>query len=276
MKKLLTLVVLCGLVPAASAVDVFGTDIGVTAEVEFMSRYIWRGYNRMGSSPVWTPSVDFDLGGGFGASLAAYYANNAGQVDNTEYQYTLYYGGSALEGDVWKTDYVAGWRYYDLIDTSSKGSRNTGRQDLQELFVELEMPQLVGAGIVPRLSTYYVWQARSGFNPAAADAGFEKFGYGWIFMGGFDYNFDIPELPEAPMTFSWDIAYNEGTGPGVDQDWSHMTWGLKSEIACPMTGGTITPQVYFQNTFESSLNTDHSGPTNRDYLYCGISYSIGF
>lgn len=265
MKKILALVVLCGLVPAASAVDVFGTDVGVTVDVEFMSRYIWRGYNQMGSSPVWRPGVDLDLGGGFGASLLASYANNAGHVNDTEYQWTLYYGGSVMEGDAWKTDYTTGWRYYQYIDGPQKGGIGSPAH-MQELFVEMEMPQLVGAGVVPRIGTYYTWQSRSGAYPQTPE---DKFGSAWFFVPGFDYNLSIPELPEFPMTFSWDITY--ATGFYGDNEWSHMTWGLKSDIDCPMTGGKIVPQLYFQNTFDASMNE-----TGRDYLYCGLAYSLSF
>lgn len=267
MKKALVLLLLCGLVPAASAVDFGGTEIDVTADVTFMSRYIWRGYNLMGSSPVWQPSVDFDLGGGLGFEIWAAYANNAGHVNATEYNYTLYYGGSVLEGDAWKTDYTAGYRYFHYVDSPQRGgqdaSGNVSPAHAQELFLELEMPQLVGGGVTPRIDTYYIWQSRSG-----ARAG-NDFGYAWFFVPGFDYNFTVPDMPELPMTFSWDITY--ATGYDNSQEWTHMTWGLASEMDCPMTNGKIVPQLYFQNTFDRTMNN-----TSRDYLYCGLSYSLNF
>jgi hypothetical protein len=36
-----------------------------------------------------------------------------------------------------------------------------------------------------------------------------------------------------------------------------------------MTGATITPAVYFQNSFESSVN-------NEDELFAGLSYTLKF
>ncbi len=265
MKKMLAMVVLCGLVPAASAVDVFGTDVGVTVDVEYMSRYIWRGYNKMGSSPVWKPSVDFDLGGGFGANLLAAYGHNAGTVNATEYQYTLYYGGSVLEGDCLKTDYTLGWRYYDLIDMPSKGV------DYQEVFLEMDMPNLVGAGLVPHVNYYYLWQARSG-RSTAPDGTPLSFASGSIVQVGADYNFTLNEVPDVPMTFSWDIVYNDGVvDKSVINGWTHMLWGLKADMQCPLTGGTLTPAVYFQNMFTRTLNDN-----KKDYLFCGLTYSLGF
>lgn len=271
---LTAMVVLCGLVPTASAMDVFGTDVGVTADLTFMSRYIWRGFNRMGSSPVWQPGVDFNLGNGYGASILASYAHNGGHVNATEYQYSLYYGCSVLDGEIWKTDYRLGWRYYDYIDMPTKGV------DFQELFLEMKMPDLIGSGLVPHINYYYLWQARSGrstgspFIDNIGNLGLNnwKVKSGSIVQTGFDYNFTLEDIPDMPLTFSWDIVYNDGAGhPLVTHDWTHMLWGLKTDIQCPMTGGKLTPAIYFQNTFTRTLNL-----TQKDYLFCGITYSLNF
>ncbi|NLW83185.1 MAG: hypothetical protein GXY41_02090 [Phycisphaerae bacterium] len=264
-KTLVVLAVLCGLVPAVQAADVAGTDVGITADLTFMSRYIWHGINKMGSSPVWQPSVDFDLGGGIGANLMASYANNSGHVNETEYAYTLYYGGSILE-NCFKTDYTLGWRYYDFIDMPSKGV------DVQEVFVEMDMPQLLVGGLVPHINYYYVWQARSGRSTTDSLGDPLTVKSGSIVAVGFDYNFSIPEVPEAPMTFSWDIVYNDGAGPmDMKHDWTHMVWGLKAKMQCPLTGGAITPQLYYQNTLVDSVFAP-----KKDFLYGGISYSLKF
>ena len=133
---------------------------------------------------------------------------------------------------------------------------------MQEGFVAIAMPQIIGGGIVPHAAYFQMWKARSG--------GGVNFPSGSIFLTGFDYNFALPEIAELPMTFSWDIVYNDGVGyDGVDHDWSHMLWGLKTQIACPVTGGKITPAVYFQNSFEKTVNT-------QDELFAGLSYSLSF
>ena len=262
MKKLLALVVLCGLAPAAKAVDLAGTEVGITVDATFVSKYIWRGFDKLDDKAAWQPSVNFDLGGGFNFNVWASYPGGAGnsdavgsRVDRTEYDYTLSYNGSVLD-DCFKTDYTVGWRYYDFIDTKSTNS------DMQEGFVAIAMPQIIGGGIVPHAAYFQMWKARSG--------GGVNFPSGSIFLTGFDYNFALPEIAELPMTFSWDIVYNDGVGyDGVDHDWSHMLWGLKTQIACPVTGGKITPAVYFQNSFEKTVNT-------QDELFAGLSYSLSF
>lgn len=269
MKKLLTLVVLCGLAPAAQAVDIAGTEIGITVDATFMSKYIWRGFDKFDDKAAWQPSVDFDLGNGFGANIWASYPGGAGnsqlvgsRVDATEFDYTLYYGNSVMD-DCFKTDYTVGWRYYDFIDRPSKANINTGSAgDAQELFLEFAMPQLIGNGFVPRGAIYHMWKARSG--------GGVSFPTGEIYVMGLDYNWTFQQAPELPMTLSWDIVYNDGVGSSsVDHDWSHMLWGLKTNFKCPATGGKITPAVYFQNSFEKTVNT-------QDELFAGISYSLSF
>lgn len=234
-----TLIALLSVVPTVNAVNFTDTEIGVTADVTFVSRYIWRGFNLFGSSPAWQPSVDIDLGGGFGANIWASYAHNAGHVDATEYDYTLYYGQTAFEGEVFKTDYVIGWRYFDYIDTASENA------DMQELFLEMQMPQLIGGGLVPKINYYYLWKARSG-GPTSIQGGS-------MVDVGIDYGFTLNELPEVPLTFSWNLGYNDGvfstrdraTGipANVINGWTHMLWGLTAEVTCPMTGGTLTPAI---------------------------------
>lgn len=262
MRKALVLLVLCGLVPTVQAVDFAGTDVGVTVDVTFMSKYIWRGFEKFNNKAAWQPSVDLNLGGGFHANVWAAYPGSSGAVDQTEYNYTLYYVGSAMD-DCYKTDYAIGWRYYDFIDRPSKGSvSNEVGPDAQEFFLEFEMPQLLTGGFVPHGAIYHMWKARSG--------GGVSYPTGQIFLMGFDYNFTLQDAPDFPMTFSWDIVYNDGVGAStVDHDWSHMLWGLKTQFACPMTGAKVTPAVYFQNSFDSSVN-------EKDHLFAGLSYSLSF
>lgn len=262
MKKLLVLaVVLCGVLPAVQAADVAGTDVGVTLDVTFMTKYIWRGFDLYDDKAAWQPSVDLDFGNGFGANVWASYAGASGSVDGTEYNYTLYYRNSIME-DCYKTDYKVGWRYYDFIDGPSRGVTNVIGPDAQELFLEFAMPQLVGNGFTPHGAIYHMWKARSG--------GGVTYPTGQIYVMGFNYDWKFDQAPDLPMTFSWDIVYNDGVGSSaVDHDWSHMLWGLKTNFKCPMTGATVTPALYFQNSFESSVNT-------QDELFAGLSYALKF
>ena len=107
-----------------------------------------------------------------------------------------------------------------------------------------------------------MWSARHG--GAAAHNG------GPIHDLGFDYNWNLKCLPDLPLKFTADAVYNDGTGgPNVDHDWSHLLWGLSTHFKCPLTGATITPGIWFQNSMDKSVN-------NEDELWGGLSYTLMF
>ena len=257
MKKLLVMIVLMGVVSTATALDIAGEPVDVTADVTYTSKYIWRGFALFGSQGAVQPSIDFALQNGLSFNVWASYATSSGYVDATEYDYTIAYSNTILE-DCYQTDYTVGWRYYDFIDTASDN------YDMQELFAEIAMPNLVGHGITPHAAYYQMWNAKSGSNNMGLASGA-------IFVLGASYDFTLEQAPELPLTFTWDVVYNDGTGfQTVDHDWSHQIFGLSTSIDCPMTGGTITPAVYYQDCWESTVNN------NAEELFASISYSLTF
>ncbi|MEJ5259139.1 MAG: TorF family putative porin [Anaerohalosphaeraceae bacterium] len=255
MKNTMVVLVLCAVAATAGA-----QEWKTTVDLSYTSRYIWRGYDILDNAGAFQPSIDLSHENGLGATIWMSYPERGGWTNNladsrvnlTEYDYTLYYKGKALAGDAWETNYKLGWRYYDYIDTYTKA------WDKQEIFVEAEMPKLLDNGVVPHLAVYQLWPARSKASSNIKDAS------GTIYLMGFDYN-----LPtDLPLTFSWDIVFNGGA-MNSDHDWSHMVWGLKSQFKCPMTGAKIVPAVYFQNSFEDSVN-------KSDEYWGTISYSFAF
>jgi len=253
MKKMMVVLVLCAMAAAASA-----QEWKTTVDLSYTSRYIWRGYDILDNAGAFQPSIDFSHESGLGASIWMSYPERGGwtndlmdsRVNLTEYDYTVYYKGKALGGDCWETDYKLGWRYFDCIDTYTKA------WDMQEVFVEAEMPKLTGNEVVPHVAVYQLWPARSKSDIKDAS--------GTIYLMGFNYN-----LPtDLPLTFSWDLVFNDGAMYS-DHDWSHMVWGLKSQFKCPMTGAKIVPAVYFQNSFEDTVN-------KNDEYWGTISYSFAF
>ena len=255
-KVLVVMVVLCGLAGIVNAAELAGTQASVTADVTYTTKYMWRGFNLFNADSAIQPSIDVALENGLSFNVWASYANGGGNVNGTEYDYTIAYGNSLNEGSSMQTDYSIGWRYYDYIDQPSTAA------DMQEVFVEIAMPELVGGGMTPHAAYYQMWEAKS--DSAISGAG------GAIFVMGFNYDFDLESAPELPMTFSWDLVYNDGTGgTTVDHDWSHMVWGLSTSMTCPATGATLTPAIYYQNTFDKSVN-------NGDELWASLSYSLGF
>ncbi|MCD6175025.1 MAG: hypothetical protein J7K65_04565 [Planctomycetes bacterium] len=252
----------------AQAID----GVTTTVDVTYVTKYIWRGFNIYGSHGAIQPSVDFALENGFSANVWMSYPVGSGENDAgasindelTEFDYTLAYSNAVLE-DVYQTNYKVGWRYYDFTKTSTKEA------DMQEVFAEVSMPNIVGNGFTPRAAWYQMWNSKSGGANSGAAGG--------IFAVGFAYDFGFDQAPEVPLTFSWDIVYNDGTGGqtvapkyqgnGVDHDWSHMVFGLSTALDVPSIGGKLVPAIYWQSSFEDTVN-------ENDELWAGISYSLSF
>jgi uncharacterized protein (TIGR02001 family) len=231
MKKLLVgMVVLLSVVGFVNAEETAEAGpiiegVTTTVDVTYTSKYMWRGFNVYGSHGAIQPSVDFALENGFSANVwmsmpVGSGENDAGGSINdqlTEFDYTLAYSNSILE-DALQTNYSVGWRYYDFTKTSTKDN------DMQEVFVEFAMPNLVGNGFTPRGAWYQMWNSKSG---------------------------------------------GANSGAGGSHDWSHMVFGLSTAIDCPVTSGKIVPAVYWQNSFEDTVN-------NSDELWAGISFTMEF
>ena len=254
--------------PAASAIE--GVDI--TVDTTFVTKYIWRGFNVYGSHGAMQPSVDFDFGNGFSANLWMSHPIGSGENDAgtpindlDEMDYTLAYSNSIME-DVYATNYKVGWRYYDFYDTDRPSADN----NMQEFFLEFSMPNIVGNGLTPRGAWYQMWNnAGGGANSGAG---------GSIFSLGFGYDFTLEQAPELPMNVSWDIVYNGGAGAPTEagyavgdvvHDWSHQVFGLSTVLDCPGTDAKIVPAIYWQNSFEDSVN-------DSDELWAGISFALNF
>ncbi|MHC4552372.1 MAG: hypothetical protein ACYSUT_06350 [Planctomycetota bacterium] len=253
-KVLVAMAVICGLVGTVNAVEIAGTEAAITVDATYVTKYIWRGYNVLGADSAFQPSVDLAVGN-LSFNVWASYANGSGHVDATEYNYAVAYALSVAEDSAAKTDLSIGYRYYDFIKISSKTA------DMQEIFVEAAMPELVGGGVTPRIAWYQMWEGDDGSNGVDKTAGA-------IFDLGVDYDFTLEQAPELPMTASWDVVYNDGVG-GVDHDWSHMVFGLATAYECEKTGGTFTPGIYYQCSWEDDINTS-------DELWAALSYSLTF
>jgi len=181
-------------------------------------------------------------------------AGTTSTVDAEEWDYTLTYANSVLEGESYKTNYALGWVYYDYPDMASK----TG--DMQELHLALSWPDICPAGVVPSYTAICMWPAKGG--GAARDNG------GFIHVFGLGYGLDVAELPN-PVSLGCAAVYNDGTvDRTVAHDWSHILWSASTSFDCPM-GGTITPALYYQTSMEDTVNTE-------DELWVGVSYGLSF
>jgi len=266
MKNLVVFALLGALATVAVAAD----QLTTTVDVGWYSQYMWRGFDLMDDKAVVTPSVNFDFGNGFNFNVWSAQPGASGgdgfsTVNATNFQYTPYYKNTIWEDGCLMTNYVIGYRFYDYTDMASNDA------DLQEMFIELAWPNLIGNGFTPRYAYYHMWNSEG--------SGMVRKFSGPIHDLGLDYAWTFEQAPELPMKFSWDIVYNDGTGSvvndttgayivgPVDHDWSHMVWGLSTSIQA--LGGKITPGIWYQNSMEDTVNTE-------DELWGGISYSISF
>ena len=271
MKKkgiLLTVVILLSVGGLTQAQD----ELGVTVDVTWVSKYIWRGFDRLDDKVAFQPSINLDLyDTGLSFNLWSSHAGSSAEggsistVDAEEWRYALTYTDSVLDGETYKTDWSVSWVYYDFPDMASEDA------DAQEFNLALSWPDICPAGVVPRYTLIRMWPAQGGGDASAMG--------GFIHAFGFGYDFTVPELlpdvPEQTLSFTWDIIYNDGTGSGigafsasdVDHDWSHMLWGLSTAIECGP--GTFTPAVYYQTSMDDSVN-------DEDEFWVGLSYTVSF
>ena len=256
---LLSVVLLSSVAGLAQADE---TELGVTLDTTYVSKYIWHGFNFYGhDDSAIQPSVDVDLWGtGFGVIFWSSWATNSGTRNIEEYDYILYYGNSVFEDTPYATDYTVNWLYFDFYDTPTKGS------DLQEFAAQLSWPDLLPAGIVPSYYIGKLWPAKSG------SAALKHIG-GWVHELGLGYDWALPgigpETPEQVVSLMANVAYNDGYGAtGADHDWSHATVGASTsfEVAENLN---FTPAVYYQISMDDSVNRD-------DELWTGLSLTYGF
>jgi hypothetical protein len=245
--------------PAQPVATVQENPMVWTLDATYVTKYIWRGFDMLDDKAAFQPSANLALENGLNFNVWSSWAGaskNDGDistVDKTQFNYTVSYKNNFGE-DCGMTQYNVGWRYYDFTKIDSE------RADMQEGFIELAWPNIIGNGFVPRYAYYYMWGARSGGE--AAQNG------GPIHDLGIDYNWTFESMPELPMKFSVDAVYNDGTGASdVDHDWSHILWGLSTKF--DLAGGKVTPALWYQTSMEDTVN-------ENDEFWGGLSYALTF
>ncbi len=269
MKKLLILAVL-----AMSPVMLFaqrdsgGSSAGLTGSIDmtYQTRYIWRGFDVFqNNDPAWqlTANLDF-FDTGFGLNVVGHGATQSGHVDEQRWDYNLYYGNVLLPEDVWQTNYRIGFVRYNYPRLPEK------HQDLHELHGVLSMPNITGVkGLVPSYAAVKMYPAFSGSPGANGNTS------GWLHIGMLDYTFAVPgvtpDVPEQVFKIHSEIVYNDGVSPfnrKVNCDWSHAVIGISTDIDLGY-GLAITPGVYYQDTWESTVNTE-----NETWGTIGLRYGF--
>ncbi len=279
MKKgmiVVTVMMLFSMAGVGHAVETEYGELGIDVDVTWVSKYIFRGIDKLDDKAAFQPSINLDLfDTGLSFNVWSSFAGSSrgggkkisSTVDAEEWRYALTYGNSVFDGEQYKTDYAVSWVYYDYPDMAS------WQGDTQEFNVALSWPELCSAGVVPSYTVIMSWPTHGGSRtPGKGGVGGNRDTAGFIHVFGLGYDLTVPGIlpdnPEQVLSLSAAAVYNDGTyGAGIDHDWSHILWGVSTSIELPY--GSLTPAVYYQNSMEDSVN-------NQDEFWVGISYGFSF
>jgi len=270
---LLTAAILLGAVAFAQAQQ---DELHGAVDVAYQSKLVWRGFNIFGSQPAAQAGVDLDLfGTGFGFNVTGHVPLKGGYVNNERWDYTLCYGNKMLEEQQYETTYRLAWAYYNYPDNPSDGSATAPNAALQEVSAVLSWPKICPAGFVPSYAIVKLWPSESGsFSGTRSASGGSASGWLHIFM--LDYALTIqgllPETPEQVLDFHGELVFNDGfgwAGQNVDNDWSHMLLGVSTDFDLGYNL-TLTPGIYEQVAFESTVNRDK----DQVWATLGLKYTF--
>ena len=262
---LVTAMMLLGMAGTAFALETDYGELGIDLDATWVSKYLFRGIDKLDDKAAFQPSINFDLfGSGFSAYVwssfagASKHGGSTSTVDAEEWRYAITYADSLFYGETYATNYAVSYVYYDYPDAA------TWDKDMQEINLTLALPDICPFGVVPSYTGIYTWPSKGGHGNRA-DGGF-------IHVFGLGYDMTVPgflqDNPEQVLSFRAAAVYNDGTyGAGVDHDWSHIVWGVTTSI--DFGPGTLTPGLYYQTSMDDSVNTE-------DEFWTGISYGLSF
>ena len=245
-------------------------ELSGSANLTFLSSYIWRGYDwYRNNGPAVQLGMDLNFyDTGFGLSIvntrALKSGNGFGNISHQNLEridLTLSYNNNLFEGQQYATDYKLGWVYYNFPDSSSN------YMDMQELFLSLSWPEMCPRGIVPSYTIVCLWpsESNSWIDTQTGGAG------GWLHIVGVGYDWTIPgfvpETPEQILHLSADLVYNDGVF-GADHDWSHGTLGVSTMFNI-VENLTLTPGLYYQVSMDDSVNDK-----DEFWVSLGLSYKF--
>lgn len=231
------------------------TWLGIDASLEVGSNHIWHGYdlnshivegapanpsNRLildGGKPTWywAPMLDATVGGtSFHANIQGFL--HAGEwEERNSFNYMFYW--DQLYQEFFQLRF--GYNYYDFQHEKADWA------NFHEAFAGVVLPAFP---LRPSYHIFHDWYDSDIFDNGAGN--FHVFG--------------LSEALPAPLlitpncyqefTLSWDLWFNDGFN-GADSDWSHSTLGIETDIPLGC-GATLTPGVYYQSSFEESVNNN--------------------
>jgi len=101
---------------AAAPVDVEESkDLGLTADMTLVTKYIWRGYDLFDDHGAYQPSINWDiLDTGFSVNVWGSFPFGSGNENFKELDCTIAYGTSLFEDEIYAMDLGVNYIYYDF------------------------------------------------------------------------------------------------------------------------------------------------------------------
>lgn len=245
------------LLSAIGAVQAQDTGLHGALDVTYSSKYIWRGFDVFPDKSAIHPSIDLDLfGTGFGVSAIGHRANSSGHELNERWDYSLYYQNRMFVDQVYAMNYRLAYVYYNYPDRSAHDTSDS--LDLQEVYGVFSFPEVLGIkGLVPSYVLVKLWPSNSGSLVGAnSPGGGSASGFAHIFM--LDYGWQVDLGGPRTINLHAEAVYNDGVSPNgatnVDNDWSNAVFGASTVFALS-SNLSLTPGVYYQSSWEDTVNT---------------------
>jgi len=235
------------------------SKLGVTVDVTYVSRYIWRGFDTYPNNhSAIQPSIDIDFyGSGFCMNVWWSRANGSGFESSEEIDYTLYYCNSLFKDESYATEYTIGWIYYSYPHQPPRAA------NMQEVYTTFSWPNICPAGLVPSYTIVSTW-------PAESESDISDYA-GWLHIFGLCYDLNVPgflsEAKERILHLSAQTIYNDSAyGSAIDHDWSHAVFGISTSFNL-RDNLTLTPGFYYQSSWDDSVNDSDEYWTSLSLTY---------
>lgn len=235
------------------------SKLGVTVDVTYVSRYIWRGFDTYPNNHSATqPSINIDFyGSGFCMNVWWSRANGSGFESSEEIDYTLYYCNSLFKDESYATEYTIGWIYYSYPDEPKRAA------NMQEVYTTFSWPNICPAGLVPSYTIVSTW-------PSESESDISDYS-GWLHIFGLGYDLTVPGFlagaKEQILHLSAETIYNDSAyGSAIDHDWSHAVFGITTSFDLS-DNLTFTPGFYYQSSWDDSVNASDEYWTSLSLTY---------
>lgn len=231
----------------------------ISVSADWVSKYMFRGFDVLDDSGAYQPSVDIGLGCGLHFNWWASYSSHdrgkdliyeeveidddkgEGTVlvpvldrhDLDEHDYTVYWGGDIADC----IDVELGFIYYDFIHLDS-------RADFMEYYGTFTLSDMP---LSPYFGAYYGHEKHD-----------DTLGEGWNTVIGGSHSLPLCGLTcggtELTLDLAADVWYNGGQY-NVDTGWSHATFG--GGVTFPLCENLeFTPGLYYQLSMEDEINDE--------------------